>query len=250
VSLLVEPASGKSNALNTGIRLTDGDLVGVIDDDEEIESGWYEAVAEAFADRRVDFIGGPCLPRWGAVPPAWLPRSWMGVIGFVDDGDQVMVFGGTAPGILMGGNAVIRRQMLLRVGLYCPRLGPSGDHRLFLCEDEDLYVRLLQAGARGLYVPRLCIYHFVPSERLTKAYYRRWSFWHGVSRSVLDRMRPLPVARIGRVPRYLFGAAARAFVDGVRLMRRDRAARVSGELALLHLLGFVYGSYWYRRETE
>src|SRR5206468_854274 len=105
LTYLHEPTPGKSRALNRGLRETTGELVGFVDDDEEIDAQWLDAIADAFEDDGVDFIGGPCLPRWGAVPPGWLPSQWLGVIGFVDDGDRVMVFGKDAPGILMGGNA-------------------------------------------------------------------------------------------------------------------------------------------------
>ena len=250
VTHLREPRRGKSHAINRAICSTRGDLVGIIDDDEEIDTGWYAAVAQAFAAPHVDFVGGPCLPRWGAVPPVWLPLAWRGVIGFVDDGADVMVFGQDAPGILMGGNAVIRRTVLARVGDYSPLLGPHDARRLFTCEDEELYLRLLAAGAHGLYVPAMKIYHYVPPQRLTKRYYRRWSFWHGVSRSVLDRMRPLPVARIARVPRYLLGSGARALLHATGVSQRDASTRFAGQLAVLNVIGFLYGRIRYRREVE
>jgi glucosyl-dolichyl phosphate glucuronosyltransferase len=250
ISTLREPEGGKSRALNTAIAATSGDLVGIIDDDEEIDPNWFTAVAEGFADPAVDFIGGPCLPRWGAVPPPWLPSSWQGVIGFVDDGDRVMVFGKDAPGILMGGNAVLRRAVLERVGGYAPALGPTPTRRLLSGEDEDLYRRLLAAGAHGLYLPALKIYHYIPPQRLTKRYYRRWSFWNGVSGSVIDAVRPLAAKRIGRVPRYLFGTAGRAALMAIRAARRDPAKRFAGELALWRLAGFVYGCYVYQKQQQ
>jgi cellulose synthase/poly-beta-1,6-N-acetylglucosamine synthase-like glycosyltransferase len=247
-----ERRRGKSHALNRGIRATSGDLIGLIDDDEEIEAGWYAHVVHAFRDERVDFIGGPCLPRWGAVPPAWMPAAYRGVIGYVDDGDRVMVFGKDAPGILMGGNAVIRRRVLQRTGTFLPELGPTPDRRMFSGEDEDLYARLLIAGAHGLYIPGLKIYHYVPPERLTKRYYRSWCFWNGVSRSVIDSHRPSHVIRVGKVPRYLYGAAVRGLMRVLRPFRHrvDPASRFSAELALWHLLGFVYGSYFHRSGGE
>ena len=103
-----EPVSGKSSALNTGIRVTHRELVGIVDDDEEVAPDWFAAVAAAFADPKVDFIGGPCLPRWGAAPPGWLPPSWRGVIGYVDNGPEALVFQPHGTAILMGGNAVLR----------------------------------------------------------------------------------------------------------------------------------------------
>src|SRR5262249_44060363 len=43
-----ESQQGRSSALNAGIRATDGDLVGMIDDDEEIDAGWYARLYDAF----------------------------------------------------------------------------------------------------------------------------------------------------------------------------------------------------------
>lgn len=247
-----ERRRGKSHALNAGVEATDGDLIGFVDDDEEINRGWYREVLRAFQHEGVDFIGGPCLPRWGAVPPSWMPPAYRGVIGYVDDGDQVMVFGKDAPGILMGGNAVVRRRTLQRTGRFEPQLGPQPDRRLMSGEDEDLYVRLLSAGAHGLYIPDLKIYHYVPADRLTKPYYRRWCFWNGVSRSLIEGRRPSAAIRIGKVPRYLYGRAVRGLVQLLRPFRAavDPASRFAAELALWHIVGFIYGTYFRRRDVE
>lgn len=45
-----ERRRGKSRALNAGIAVTRGELVGMIDDDEEIDAAWYETIADAFKD--------------------------------------------------------------------------------------------------------------------------------------------------------------------------------------------------------
>jgi glycosyltransferase involved in cell wall biosynthesis len=242
---LYVPAPGKSHALNAAIHATSGDLVGFIDDDEEIDPGWYAQVLQAFRNEGVDFIGGPCLPRWAAAPPDWMPRSYRGVIGHVDDGDEVMVFGKDAPGILVGGNAVVRRRVVARAGDFLPALGPRRELRLLSGEDEDFYARLLEMGAHGLYIPRLKIHHYVPAARLTKKYYRRWCFWNGVSRSVIESQRPSRVVRVGKVPRYLYGSALRGLLRVLNPFHRplDPSARFGAELAIWHLLGFVYGSY-------
>ncbi len=234
------PPKGKSYALNAGIRSTTGNLIGVVDDDEEIEGGWFETVARTFAWPEVDFAGGPMLPRWMAPPPPWMPCNYRGVIGHVDDGDRVMVFGEDAPGILVGGNAVMRRSVLERVGLFSTRLGPTPRWRLLPGEDEELFRRLLDAGARGLYLPDLRIRHVVPAYRLEKRYWRRWCFWRGVARSIIERWHPTTVAHVGAVPRYLVGRAVRA---GMRLLlpARPAAARFTDELAVWDLIGFLWG---------
>jgi hypothetical protein len=150
--------------------------------------------------------------------------------------------------MLMGGNAVIRRSLLNRVGPYATDLGRSSDGRLLSCEDRDMFERLLAAGAKGFYRPDLVILHYVPPERLTKKYFRRWSFWHGVSRGVLDRRRPAPVPYLLGVPRYMIGLAVRAAIDTARRIfrRREAAHLFKNELAWWDLVGFVYGKHVYR----
>ncbi len=245
---LFERQQGRSAALNAGIRATDGDLVGMIDDDEEIDEGWYARAHAAFSKGDLDFIGGPYVPRWGATPPDWLPMNYVGVIGWIDGGDRVVAFDKSYPGILMGGNAVLTRAILDRVGLYKTALSRTGK-RLLAGEDEDMYARLLAAGARGLYLPDLIIYHYVPPERLTKRYFRRWCFWRGVSRGMLNKVQRTPEAHLLGVPRWIYGEAARGLLRiSARVIKRRRepAKHFSDELAVWDLAGFFYGKHFYR----
>ncbi len=120
---MLERRRGRSHALNAVIAGSTADLVGIIDDDEEIGPDWYARIHSAFLDPEMDFIGGPYLPRWGADPPPWLPRDYPGVIGWVTAGERPLRYDEHYPGILMGGNAVFRRQLLRRVGPYVTSLG-------------------------------------------------------------------------------------------------------------------------------
>src|SRR6185369_11590229 len=144
-----------------------------------------------------------------------------------------------------GGNAVFTRGTLEKVGPYSTSLGRSGN-RLLSCEDEDMYERLLAAGARGMYVPELIIHHFVPTERLTKRYHRTWCFWQSVSSAVLDRIRPQPTAYVLGVPRYFYGRALRGMFRVVSIT--DPESRFSNELSLWELAGFFYGKHFYRSD--
>jgi len=242
-----ESKPGRSSALNAGIAATDGDLVGMIDDDEEVDHHWFTTIADAFQDPATDFIGGPYVPRWGSVPPPWLGTSYKAAIGWVDSGPAIQPFGPTFGGILMGGNAVIRRSVLERVGPYSSELGRSSDGRLLSCEDRDMYDRLLAIGAKGFYRPDLVIFHYVPPDRLTKSYFRRWCFWHAVSLGVLDRRRQEPVPYVLGVPRYMVGIAVRGILDSARrILRPDPTLTFDNELAVWDVLGFFYGKHLYR----
>jgi glycosyltransferase involved in cell wall biosynthesis len=50
ITLLEERRRGKSKALNAGIAATSGDLIGMIDDDEEVDVNWLRVIARAFED--------------------------------------------------------------------------------------------------------------------------------------------------------------------------------------------------------
>lgn len=250
LAYLLERQQGKPYALNAGIKATSGELVGMIDDDEEVEKSWLTRIESAFDDDTIDFIGGPYHPRWGAEIPAWLPKDYLGVIGWVDGGDEVFHFDENYPGTLMGGNAVIKRKTFDQVGLYSTVLNRTGE-RLLAGEDEDMYRRLLAVKARGLYLPDLIIYHYVPPERLTKQYYRRWCFWRGVSCGLMDRERREPVAYLGGIPRYLYGRAMRGAAKRMRETFGSNAAQsFSGELAVWDLAGFFYGKHFYDTTTN
>jgi glycosyltransferase involved in cell wall biosynthesis len=248
---LFEATPGKPYALNAGIAATSGDLIGLIDDDEEIDEAWFESIARAFVDPELDFIGGKCLPLWGAPRPDWLgDDGYLGVIGWVDPGSESRPMDAAYPGILMGGNAVIRRPALEAAGPYSTALNRTGA-RLLGCEDEDMYHRLLARGARGRYLPDLVIHHHVPAGRLTKPYFRRWCFWRGVSLGVMDRSRPERVAYLAGVPRYLVGRALRGLRRLVlpRLHGGASGERFEAELACWDLAGFFWGKHLYRTTT-
>ena len=247
LNYLFEPKQGRSSALNAGIAATDGDLVGMVDDDEEIDISWYVCVYKAFCDEDIDFIGGPCVPRWGGQPPSWLPTNNSGVIGSIGGFPHPFVYGSNEA-MLMGGNAVLTRSILRKVGFYSTDLGRQGS-RALADEDTEMYIRLLAAGASGMYLPDLIIYHYIHPERLTKRYFRRWHFWRGVSSGVLDRRHPKDIAYLFGIPRYLFGGALRAFLRVLRttlIMHTDPAQRFSDELKVWDVAGFFYGKHFYK----
>ena len=247
-----ESKPGRSHALNAGIAATHGDLVAMIDDDEEVDSRWLVTIASAFADPATDFVGGPYLPRWGGEPPAWLIPEYGSVVGWVESSPTTRQFGPGFEGMLMGGNAVIRRSVLERVGPYATDLGRTPGGRLLSCEDDDMFARLLAVGARGFYRPDLIIHHYVPPERLTKRYFRRWCFWRGVSRGVIDRRRPAPVRYLLGVPRYMVGAVVRGAIDTIRPRSgaRSPAGSFKTQLAWWDLAGFAYGKHGYPIEQR
>lgn len=240
-----EKRQGKSWALNTAIARTTADLIGFVDDDERIDRRWFERVESAFRDATLDFIGGPYIPDWEQEPPLWLPHDYPAVIGWIETSQVPAPYDSSFPGILMGGNAVMRTRVLHKVGGYATHLGRT-DKGLLCGEDDEMYHRIVAAGFRGMYLPDLIIYHHVPAERMQKRYYQRWAFWRAVSLAHQQRARE-PVPYLFKIPRYYFGNAVRgcrATVKGWFGYPPDRS--FSGALDVITLIGLLYGTYYYR----
>ena len=241
VHYLFEKQQGRSAALNAGIRYSDCSLIGMIDDDEQVDKMWMQVIEQWFADSSVDFIGGPYLGNWRTKRPSWIPSEYRGVLS-VDDIEELPrepVKFGEAKEMLRGGNAVIRRSVFDLVGLYDIELGRSGDG-LASCEDHKMFLKLISSKCNGVYVPELIIYHLVPPERVTRAYFRKWAFGHGISLAKMDRQAPQKIVYVGRIPRYFIGSAVR----GLRsILWGSPSERFAAELRWWSLAGFVRGAY-------
>jgi glycosyltransferase involved in cell wall biosynthesis len=241
-----EMRQSSSHARNAGIGAGSGEVIGFIDDDEEIDEHWYEVIAREFSDESIQFIGGPCLANWAAPPPLWLPPGYHSVIGVVAPKPR-SPFGGTFQGNLMSGNAVIRRSAFDRVGTYSTKLGRSGKG-LLSEEDAELYRRLRGANLHGMYVPELIIYHYIPEDRLTRRYHRRWCYWRGVSQGIADKELKENVSYTLGVPRYRIGRAVKGLASLPRhLVSSETAGQAfADELTLWDLAGFIYGKHFVR----
>ena len=251
VRVLHERRRGKSAALNAGIAASTADYIGLIDDDERLAADWFLVAERALAGGQFDFIGGRATLLPSAMPD-WLPPGYPAVLGSADNGPDPLPYGLDFGGLLMGGNAVISRATLRAVGPYSTSLGPRADRRLCSCEDEDMYLRLLDAGARGQYLPDLVVHHYVHPDRLTRRYYRSWCFWNGASKGVLGRRHPLRVRQLAGVPRYAFGDAVRGLLrwGGAVVTYRPASMRMAGELPAWHLAGRIYGRYLQRHDVR
>ena len=238
---------GRSFALNTGIRATESDLVGFLDDDEEIAQSWPSVVFSAFCDPATDYVGGRYLPCWERQPPAWVNHPHIRTaIGWADFGEYGRSYAEkNFDALLMGGNCVLRRSCFLKVGLYSRALGRKGN-RLLAGEDSDMHDRLIAAGLNGRYLPELIIHHHIPAQRVTRRYMRSWAFWASASNGFVIRKRPPCGPLWCGLPRYMFGNALRAQLKWLAslLARRHPAEVFNYELNLWRFSGTLYGRHF------
>jgi GT2 family glycosyltransferase len=148
---------GFSAAVNAGIRAAEADLIVLLNNDTEVDSGWLETLVRAadehpeagfFASKLVDFRDRRLLDGAGdALRRSGLPYR-LGH-GEVDRGQferEAFVFSACAAA------ALYRRSVFEEIGLF--------DEDFFSnCEDWDVGFRAQLAGYRCVYVPGSVVYH-------------------------------------------------------------------------------------------
>ena len=96
-----------------------------------------------------------------------------------------------------------------------------------------------------MYEPAALVGHFVPAERLTRGYFRRWLYQNGQDVARLERSYPLSVPFLFGVPRYLW---RRLIVDALSTVRAsiggDGARRFASALRVLWFLGYLRESWF------
>jgi GT2 family glycosyltransferase len=238
-----EREQGRSPALNAGIGVASGDIIVTTDDDVRVDPDWLDCAAAGLENLKCDYVGGRVLPIWGAAPPKWLStrggRHWA-AIALLDYGPLPVEFGARVP---LGVNMAFRRDAFERAGLFDPGTGRKAG-TLLGQEVREWCIRARAAGLRGVYLPDLIVRHIVPASRLTKAYFRRWFYWRGISRAMLYEKAGLDmeapeqttidfrtVPHVFGVPRYLYRKAIGSAAACVRAMvRRDAVAAFEHEL--------------------
>jgi glycosyltransferase involved in cell wall biosynthesis len=243
--------SGKSNAVNAALPLARGSLLAFIDDDVLPEPSWIERLSVAFTETNADFVAGRILPRWETAPPPWLSTALYGVLAIPDSGERRLRIeaGGNGDIIPIGANMAVRSGVTKQLGGLRPDLGKRG-RTLQTGEDHEFFLRMLHAGYRGVYEPSALVRHWVPRDRLKRAYFRRWLYQNGQDVARLEIAYTPGQARLLGVPRYLWWRAA---ANGLRSARAavmgDSRTRFASVGQLIWFGGYLRQS-WLRRPVR
>ena len=187
VRRVFEEKQGQSHARNAAAMAARGELILWTDDDVLVDSRWLaEMVAAARSQPQLSFFGGPIEPWFEIDPPQWLLDNWSvvnGAFAFRDLGSEPFEF--DLKKLPYGANYAMRTSVQQKF-LYNPRLGrvATGEVR---GEETDVLHKLLAAGHRGAWVPPSKVKHFIPRDRLTLDYIRR--FFHGSGQTEFIRKR-------------------------------------------------------------
>lgn len=220
---LFEGRQGRSFALNTGLGAARGAIYAIADDDLILPPDYLRRVHEAFrAHPEVSAVAGKVLPLWAAPAPAWLTEEHWSALAVVDYGPEEVRADADKQICLLAG--AFRRADVEAVGGYRLELGVD-KARIGGTEDVDLLARLYEVGRKGLYLPDLWLNHRVETNRLTKAYHRRWHTGHGRFYAAMraPEVERSPV-RLFDVPMHMYRQAAANAKAWLMCLARGRNA--------------------------
>jgi len=173
-----ETRQGNAYARNTGVAQARAPIVAFLDDDVTVCDNWLEIILPAFRETDADFIGGKVLPRWEEAPPSWLDSTNWAPIAALDYGDSPFAITSENPVCLLTANIAFKKDLFSSHGEFSVAVQRTGDS-IGSLEDHEFLTRLLRSGVIGAYVPEMIVDAYVGSERMTKAYHRRWHTGHG-----------------------------------------------------------------------
>ena len=206
---IFEAKPGQSHARNTAAHHARGAYILWTDDDVVVETNWVVAYAKAFTAYPEGVVyGGPILPAFACAPPRWVTEAWPALASAYatrDLGPEAVRFDGAAR-MPFGANFVVRAAEQKAMA-YDPALGltPGGSIR---GDETDVVNRLLDLGYQGWWVPGAGVRHYIPSERLTTGYVRRYFEGHGAAEGGTELQGGVP-RLLGR-PRWAWRRAVTA----------------------------------------
>ncbi|HEV2786736.1 MAG TPA: glycosyltransferase, partial [Solirubrobacteraceae bacterium] len=181
VRYLQSDSRGLSRARNIGLRAAANEVVVLIDDDMFVQRDWLAALLAAMPADPLAVVTGRVLPApdegtGGEVPPAAL----------VTRATPAVYRGRQPTDVVAGANVALHRATVLGLGGYDERLGAGT--RFASADDNDIGLRLLDAGCEVRHVPEAVVLHRAWRTR-GRRMRMRWDYGRGKGAFYVKHMR-------------------------------------------------------------
>lgn len=176
---------------NIGIETSQGEIVGIVDDDVVLFPDWVTEMINSYKrDASIVGVTGPALPLWETPHKmSWFPKDLFFVWGCTvwdwSEEKEIRSVGGM--------NCSFRRDALLKAGLYKRGIGPRGGEekiKWFYPSGEEvelsLRIRNTVQFSKIIYNPRVKIYHKVQNSRFNITFLIKRTFRFGYTRRYVE----------------------------------------------------------------
>ncbi len=191
VKILASSGFGLSNARNTGIMNSSGDIIAFIDDDAWADKNWLKNILKNFDNEKVWVVGGKIVPVFDKKRPRWLSEELDWIMGCTYKGLPETKAEIRNP---IGANMAFRRDVFKITGGFKTEIGRYGK-KLLGGEETELCLRLkkMKEDVKIIYDPSAVVYHRVPVQRTTIIYALKRAYYEGYSKAILAKEYPLNV---------------------------------------------------------
>ncbi|HEV2449043.1 MAG TPA: glycosyltransferase [Thermoplasmata archaeon] len=203
---------------NIALGRARGELIAFLDADEEAPSGWLDTLCAPFAEPAVGFTGGP-TPAMAGTTRNIGARFYDGYLRRFYD-----VEARAHPHALPMGNSAWRARVFDTVGLLDASFLPGTGN-----EDQEVALRAIRAGFRGVYVPEAEVAHDFTDMSMSALLRKQRRYAEG-GYAVWRRTGATYEARPGRIAPYV---VAPALVVAGALLLPFGPTRLWGEWVLL-----------------
>ncbi|MBB2696651.1 glycosyltransferase family 2 protein [Rhizobium phaseoli] len=165
LEIYFEPRQGKENALATGFKHLEGELVIFTDDDIIPEPDWIEAfvrISEEMSDFNV--FSGLIKPAWAVTPPEWIVK-WAPLNILYADNSKVPV--GEIPSAWVHGpNCAYRRTSLGDSYRGNAELGPNASVAQYAMGQDTMFA--ISVDKKAYHTDTAVVGHIVPADYLSE----------------------------------------------------------------------------------
>lgn len=185
LTVLQQPAQGKSRALNLALQHVEGDLLVLTDDDVIPEPDWLEAW-RAYADAHPEYgiFGGVKTIHWLQPPPPWVLEAIPPGLAFSRTRPDLKE-GGMTPRHVGGNNMALRVEILQRGLRFEEDAGPSGK-RYAMGEDTRFAFAAERLGFPAAHCASAIVKHIILPAQYEKSWLLNRAYRYGQSRAVED----------------------------------------------------------------
>jgi glucosyl-dolichyl phosphate glucuronosyltransferase len=231
---------GLSGARNTGVDAATGDIVAFLDDDASADDDWVARMLDAYRDEDVIGVGGGVVPAWRAPRPNWFPDEFLWVVGCSYAGLPVTRAEIRNP---IGANMSFRRAVFASAGAFDPMMGRLGKDAAG-CEETEFSIRARKAspGTRIVLEPGALCHHNVPTDRVTRTYFRRRCRAEGRSKALVSQLAGTDQA-LDTERRYVSRTLPLGLLRGLRDLVRGDLSGGARAWAILEGTALTAGSY-------
>jgi glycosyltransferase involved in cell wall biosynthesis len=191
--LLNKGESGVNICRNIATLATHGNIVGIVDDDTILFPNWVENTLKAYRESDdIAAVTGPAIPLWDdPVLMSWFPQElyfvWGCPVWNWETKRDIRNVGGE--------NCSFRKDILLKAGLYLPRIGPQGGEeriRWFYPSGEEielcLRIRRAFPNLKILWDPGISVYHKAERIRFNIRFIIKRMFRGGYTRNYVRHL--------------------------------------------------------------